>query len=269
MTESELQMRERNLIREQELWTQKKVDADRELAKLKAEIATLTPKSARLKHECTELKVLIDDKANELAARGDLLRSINKEIASNNKHLGNLQAELRTIGEEINTKRSTIDANIALYKLEKKNEDNERVAIADSQYLNLLNGIEILKTDITDKKEELARLEEDIMDTTEVLAHARHEYHLKVDGFKTKARELESANLVAQTQNDFLTITQGELIAHNSRITKESEEFGKWRQKAMRELETADKALQERETAVEQREQYRPRPKSFLPPTTE
>ncbi len=64
-------------------------------------------------------------------------------------------------------------------------------------------------------------------------------------------------------------MAQTELKRQNAELALQNKHFMSYEHIALTALANADAALQDREAAVEQREQYKPAARSFLPPRSE
>lgn len=87
----------------------------------------------------------------------------------------------------------------------------------------------------------------------------------------TKDALKDLSESIQRTQADVtgLTRRKAQLLVDNARLERENHEFLKYKDRAWAELNAMDDALKGRESVVEQKEQFKPRSKSFLPPLDE
>lgn len=269
VSEISLQAKERNLVREQELWAQKKVDAERDLAKLQAGAAVLEPKVshlreyiATLEHELSDLRDFKDKENTQLA-------SIKDATKASQKRLDRLNEEIHLVGQEIATKRCTIDDNMEAYRQEKLKEVEAGIDKLQMRHTELSANSHALGDEIIRREAYKESLQNEISELGRELEGATLVSAEEINKLQDDMLSVRRTNERIIADNLRLETTRTRLEEENDRISKENAKFNKWRQSAVRQLEDADKALQEREAIVEQKEQYRPRAKSFLPPTTE
>lgn len=269
MTEAELLKWNQQLVRRDEEWAQRKVDAERWLAKVNAEMATLTPKVERLKEIAADYQTSNEQSSKVIDDRKSVLNDVNQEIDRSNRQLASLTDELRVVGQEITTKRATIDDNMIAYERERVNGIEVKIAATETRLSGLNEHIIELKKDIAHKEGILESLQSQTAILVSNLDLAQLTNAEEINKLQDDILSVRRANERTIAEHLRLEAARTELEQENARISKETAEFSKWQDRAMRELEIADKALQAREAAIEQREQYRPVRKSFLPPTTE
>lgn len=269
MSDIELQAEKRALIREQDLWAQKKVDADRYLTRLHAEIATLEPKAKQLRNTVAQLKEEVEHYDKTCYERLTYISTLQEEAELHEKRVIETGNELTSVQQHLADEQDSINRKLREYT------DSQKVLFQEEESI-LRDDLDALYKKRNELSEVLASREIEI----ETL---RDNYRAEEVNLKNRIRLLsdDKDTLVAQIKkheasisdlekvNLALSLDNTSLQNANDLLNHKNLEFRSYEAKAWRRLHAADAALQERERAVAEREQYRPQTRSFLPPTSE
>lgn len=269
MSDIELQAEKRALIREQDLWAQKKVDADRYLKRLHAEIATLEPKAADLRNDVAQLKEQVKHYDETCSERLAYISTLQADTEAYEKRLSEIDDKLTSVQQHLASEQASIDRKLREY--------------TDSQKI-------LLQEEETVLREDLDALYKKRNELSEVLAFRKIEIAALRDSYRTEEVNLKNQvrlltddkdtliNEIKKLEADISDLDRAKLSLSldntalqdgNNLLYQKNLEFKSYEVKAWRQLHATDAALQERERAITEREQYHPQTRSFLPPTSE
>jgi chromosome segregation ATPase len=268
-TDADLRTRERNLERDTEEMRQKKVDADRVLSKTQAEIDVLAPRATALRKTVDSLKAEIAQLALNRSADQSVDDNLQASISREREQVTALSERRQQVESSLSDKRKEISEKLAEYEAiyEKKIADAINTRLEERQTVEnelekARQELEIIHNDILNAAE-LRRVSELELETFKQKSEA--EIAKISDNMDTRRREL--SHLSDQTAG--LTAMRTELEEWNSALEADHNRFILYERTATAVLKNTDNALQARESAVEQKEQYKPISRSFLPPRTE
>lgn len=261
--------RERKLAREEDEAAQRQVDTERLYKKTQAEVDVLGPRAEALRQTVAEYKDEIATLRDHLADNWKIDADLQQQLAEGRRKLAAIEKRIVDAAFNARAKRDTFDAELAAHAATAtKNADDalkeKKVALYEAHKdLQLATKrLEAVKTDIGIAE----RFGHDTQNSLDIL---KDEIAKETIEIKAKLRSLKDDYQRRFGENQQLLTLQTELKKENIQLEAENKEFKAYEKRALMALANADQALREREAIVEQREQYKPAARSFLPPHIE
>lgn len=262
---SDITARERELEREKEAWKVGQNDRTRDKVHLEGQIASLREKRKRLEalieptaeilEELHRQATILADKIEDLTV---LKTALLQEIKKMDGRLEAIHAETESAQEGQKFTLATLEATLKLESASLREEYAQQQKLLDEK-LTATNS-ELL---------ELQRIRQDTMDSQRLIASGlmQEEVSLRkrID-LATEACEIyESRKQRLEDETLSLQAHHQELTAENMELAKQNALFVQYEDKAWKVLNAKDASLQQRDLAMNERENLRPQA-SLLPP---
>lgn len=262
---SDITVRERELEREKEEWEQGKSDRKRDKVRLENLITSLKDKRLRLEEAVEPASRFLDELQQQVMVHSDKIQDLTtyktallKEIRTAQAEMDNIHAKTTEAHEGQRLTLSTLEATIALETENQKAEQAKQVELLNSQLLTA-------RTELSDMQIQQQELMDTHSQLTDDLLHKEAELRKRIDAATEACEVFEARKQHTEDELSSLQAHHQALTVANADLTKQNALFVEYENKAWKVLNAKDESLQQRESALAEKEQLRPRA-SLLPP---
>jgi len=257
---------ELKLVREQKAWKEQLADIKLDIQHLNAEKKVILGQIKPKRTELEGLKRAISGLQDAQEGYNTEIEDLKKQITVIKGELDTLDSQKTALETEIKTRKAGIDQELDTYEQDARNK-------ADKLLDTLNIGIEEAQKTLNDlvsrenqKTEELRQL-----DLTLTGAKSKHEAGLKElakaeADYREKIGVLAKRHLFLSNQVEQAEASNKTLIKENIELVKRNEGMKTYETRAWKILNAKDDELQQREKVLAEREQFKPSPRSLLPP---
>lgn len=265
----DLKARERSLEREQEDWKQGQADRQRQLEKLRAEIEVLEPKAELLRRTIQDYQTEVAELEGTLAAKTARIINISREVTDYSQRREDLAKRILLEEDRLVGLQREADQRLTEYETNQWAAADKRVAQLKVTEQELQARIDSHKHDLLAWDIESAKAKERSTAQTRAAETQLAAVLAEVEKLTGQCRGLGAMVIKRQAEADALFARNREALSLQRAIDAQAANFKAYEHRAWEQLNAMDASLQEREAAVEQREQLRPSRKSFLPPLSD